>query len=314
MEQRLEPRRPRRRKLETHAGPAASSRPQFRLRRGDGTACPPPGHGAPGPPPPPGGPPAAQLPAGSLGHAAPREAAPGGGGVRSPQAAGRQLSHVRAEHGVPPARAPRPARPPATHGSRPRRCCPSSRRPRRISTPRGCSARSGTGTGPPRTPWPALRGRRGVRRAADPAVPAGGRGSCGEGKGALRQPRGPRAPSLWTEGRSGPGMAGSSVARRGRAHAAGVKQLRRTPSVQAHSPAPSAHRQGSTRRRLLQGPPKHARTHALGAAGTCPSCSAACRGPRKRIVRRGSRPAPLTAATERGVSTTRILQLTPNHQ
>lgn len=48
---------------------------------------------------------------------------------------------------------PRPAvRGTDTHGNPPRRCYPSSRRPRRISRWRGCTAHSGTGTGSPRTP------------------------------------------------------------------------------------------------------------------------------------------------------------------
>lgn len=56
--------------------------------------------------------------------------------------------HVRSGAWRPP-----PPPPPApTHGSRPRRCCPSNRCPRHTSTPRGCSARSDTGTGPLRTP------------------------------------------------------------------------------------------------------------------------------------------------------------------
>lgn len=41
---------------------------------------------------------------------------------------------------------------PTTHDSRPRHCYRSSRRPRRTSTRKGCSARSGTGTGSLRTP------------------------------------------------------------------------------------------------------------------------------------------------------------------
>lgn len=51
-----------------------------------------------------------------------------------------------------PSRHPRPVRGMDTYGNPPRHCYPSSRRPRRISRWRGCTARSGTGTGSPRTP------------------------------------------------------------------------------------------------------------------------------------------------------------------
>ena len=73
-----------------------------------------------------------------------------GSGSKGPgRWAGGGCRHVDAGQGVP--HLSLPSRP-ATHGSHPRRCCPSSRRPRRISTQRECSARSGTGTGPLRTP------------------------------------------------------------------------------------------------------------------------------------------------------------------
>lgn len=68
---------------------------------------------------------------------------------RSWEARPSRLGAGRAPHPRLPAP---PCRGTDTHGNPPRRCYPSSRRPRRISRWRGCTARSGTGTGPPRTP------------------------------------------------------------------------------------------------------------------------------------------------------------------
>lgn len=80
-----------------------------------------------------------------------------------------------------------------------------------------------------------------------------------------------------------------------------VTRLGYTPHLE-HSPALTTHSQRSTQTQST-GSPEHAATHALGVAGTTPShaapFSAARRGRRKRIVRRGSRPAQLTAAAER---------------
>lgn len=91
-----------------------------------------------------------------------------------------------------------PCRGSDTHGNPLRRCYPNSRRPRRISRWRGCTARSGTGTGPPRTPWRRLRdtgprlGQRGAlpRRGHPGAAPRPGPGRARDGQGAgSRRPR-----------------------------------------------------------------------------------------------------------------------------
>jgi len=79
-----------------------------------------------------------------------------------------------------------------THGNPPRRCYPSSRRPRRTSRRRGCTERSGTGTGPPRTPWRRLRdtgprlGQRGAlpRRGYPRAAPSPAAHTPGRAPGA----------------------------------------------------------------------------------------------------------------------------------
>lgn len=230
-------------------------------------------------------------------------------GARSPQVARGGTGATCARSMAPR----RPPSPPATHGSRPRRCCPRSRRPRRTATRRGCSARSGTGTGPPRTPWPALRGRRGCETDRGPCGPGGG-------QGLLRRRRGGEAAAAGASGTLDPdgGEQGSwdgrplcGTARPART--AGVRQLRDPPC------SPTRPTVRDPRRHTPQGAPQTRRDPRRGAAGTGPSCSqplwlgGGARGPRKRIVRRGGRPAPLTAATER-VSTTRIVQLTPNRQ
>lgn len=95
---------------------------------------------------------------------------------------------------------PRLPAPPGTHGNQPRRCYPSSRCLRRTPTRRGCTARSGTGTGPYRTPSRLLRdtgprlGQRGaLRRRGSPGVGVGpAAGAVGAGSRQRRAGAGDR--------------------------------------------------------------------------------------------------------------------------